>query len=174
MTKAIIVLSHRLEYFGKQTKENSIEYMGRLNVALEHYKSNPDIDYIVLCSETANEESLNFLLNQGVDRGRILLQTESKDTIGEAYFTKIGLPNDCKNLVVVSSDYHINYRVRFIFDYVFGPKYSIDYKSFVTGKMRNFNIMINQINSLKEFMKTFDLYEPIETQIYNKHKLYKG
>lgn len=64
----------------------------------------------------------------GVSGHDVLVEAVSKDTLGNAYFTKINIlePNKYRNVIVVTSDFHID-RTKYIFDLVFGPTYAIDY-----------------------------------------------
>lgn len=64
----------------------------------------------------------------GVRSDDILIEDESKDTLGNAYFTKIHIlePQNYRNVIVVTSDFHID-RTRYIFDLVLGPEYTVKY-----------------------------------------------
>ena len=167
MVDVVIVLSHRLE-----NKNNSSEYQKRLEKGIDEFKKY-NANYIVLCSETANSFNLNQLIIAGIHKSSILLQSRSKDTIGEAIFCKKVIPKDCKNILVVSSDYHIYYRAALIFDCIFGPTYNMSYSFIDTKKIRKLDIILDQVKSLKLFFKNFSLSKDIENQLYLKHKLYK-
>jgi uncharacterized SAM-binding protein YcdF (DUF218 family) len=60
----------------------------------------------------------------------ILLDEASKDTVGNAYFTKVDTleGHNWKNIVVVTSRFHMP-RAEFIFNTVLGPNYEIEYVS---------------------------------------------
>lgn len=60
----------------------------------------------------------------GLPRPAILTENFSRDTIGNAYFTKTSLlePHGWRNLVIVTSDYHV-LRSRYIFKKILGPRY---------------------------------------------------
>ena len=162
----VVILSHQ-SFDGI----NSSEYEKRLNHGLNIFKNN-DCKFIMLCSETANQKNLQYLIDNGVDEKSIILQKYSRDTITEAYYSKKMIPENCKNILIISSDYHINYRVSLIFDYVFNCEYDVKYENVYTGKMGKKEVILNQSKSLKLFLKNFLLEEPIENQI-KKHKLYK-
>jgi hypothetical protein len=82
--------------------------------------------------------SAAYLLAAGVaDPSRILLDSWSLDTIGNAYFTRQALadPLKLRTLLVITSSFHMP-RTRAIFDWVFGlplsgvvaqPGFSVDY-----------------------------------------------
>lgn len=163
----IVILSHK-SYQGI----NSEEYNSRLNFGIEQFKKH-NSKFIMLCSETANDNNYKYLIGNGIDSKSIILEKRSRDTITEAYFSKLSIPEDCKNILVVSSDYHIYYRVALIFDYVFGVNYNIDYIGVDTDRMRDITTIIDQTNSLKNFFNNFDITNSIENQI-DKHELYGG
>lgn len=70
----------------------------------------------------------DYAVQAGVPEDNILLEEDSKDTIGNAYFTKIDFlkPNNWKNLVVTTSDFHMK-RTEYIFKKILGPKYQTDF-----------------------------------------------
>lgn len=69
-----------------------------------------------------------YAVSLGVPAENILIEDESKDTLGNAYFTKVRIlePHNWYNCFLVTSDYHID-RTRSLFDFVLGPKYSIEF-----------------------------------------------
>lgn len=64
----------------------------------------------------------------GVPKKDIIEETESKDTLGNAYFTKkrICEPNNWYHLTVVASSEHIP-RSQYLFDKVYGPAYTVEF-----------------------------------------------
>jgi DUF218 domain len=75
------------------------------------------------------------LVNLGVPRDRILVETQSYDTIGNAYFSRVIHidPQRFRRLLVITSDFHLA-RTQFVFNWVYGlaPKsclYNLDYRS---------------------------------------------
>ena len=78
----VVILSHQ-SFDGI----NSSEYEKRLNHGLNIFKNN-DCKFIMLCSETANQKNLQYLIDNGVDEKSIILQKYSRDTITEAYYSK--------------------------------------------------------------------------------------
>jgi uncharacterized SAM-binding protein YcdF (DUF218 family) len=173
MKDAVIVLSHRLEKNGKPSEE----YQKRLAKAMQMLSQNIARN-IILCSETANPDIRDHLIKNGIAESRIFLQTKSKDTIGEAFFSKkIALSKGWKNLAVVSSDYHLRYRAALIFDFIFGDKFSIEYLGVNSGRLRDAKTIKNQIDSLNMFLKLFEGIPPsedkcIKSRIETKHALY--
>ena len=81
----------------------------------------------------------------------------SRDTIGEATLVRqnIVIPYKIKELYVISSDYHINYRVKAVFDYVFAADSAIDinYSEVETTKNRDPRIILDQLRSVSFFVE---------------------
>lgn len=65
-----------------------------------------------------------YLLGKGVPADQIIKEEQSKDTIGNAYYSKkyIFLPKKEKKAVIITSDFQVE-RVKYIFDKIFGPEY---------------------------------------------------
>ncbi|MBU3905253.1 MAG: YdcF family protein [Nanoarchaeota archaeon] len=63
----------------------------------------------------------------GAPEDRILMEEESKDTIGNAYFVKSKYlePNEWNKILIVTSDFHTE-RVKYVFRKVLGPQYLFD------------------------------------------------
>ncbi|MDP2628704.1 MAG: ElyC/SanA/YdcF family protein [Nanoarchaeota archaeon] len=171
MIDAVIILSHRLEY-GRW----SDEYRNRLNLAIRLFKEKK-IKNIILCSETANEDVKNFCIKEGIPAENIFLEKRSKDTIGEAFFTKkdFVIPNNWKSLAIVSSDYHLP-RAKEIFEFIY-PKLRINLFSIKNGEDKKRNN--DQTNSLRKFrylvrdLKRGDDAR-IEKRLFEEHNLYKN
>lgn len=67
-----------------------------------------------------------YAIELGISDERIIVEEESRDTIGNAWFTKtrIVAPSNWRRLVLVTSDYHMA-RAFWIFSKVYGPRYSL-------------------------------------------------
>ena len=70
----------------------------------------------------------DYALLLGVQAEDVILEEDSKDTIGNAYFVKVNIleKNNWRNIVVVTSDYHLT-RTEFIFNLVLGKEYNVEY-----------------------------------------------
>ncbi len=68
-----------------------------------------------------------YAVQMGVPTEDIILEEDSVDTVGNAYFTKIKIlkPRGWHKVAVVTSDYHVE-RTRFIFEHVLGTEYKTD------------------------------------------------
>lgn len=173
MKDAVIVLSHRLED-GKP----SAEYWKRLDKAVEIVLGG-EAENIILCSETATEAVKKEVIARGIEESRVFLMPKTKDTIGEALFSKKDflIPKKGKNIFVVSSDYHINYRVKEIFSFVLGKEFSVEFIGIESGKSGDKNVKKGQEKSLEEFRKLVEGISPgddkaIEERLMKKHRLY--
>ena len=164
MKKAVVVLSQKLQ--GK-------EYYARLNEGIKMFYNN-NCDYIVLLSESVSEKNINFLAENNILKDSVLLEPNSKDTIGEAALVRENIvePYQIKDLFVVSSDYHINYRARAVFDYVFAEDFDVNvhYSEVKTEKMGNRVAILDQLRSVSFFTKVVE--DPKNKNILKKHPLY--
>lgn len=70
----------------------------------------------------------NFTVSLGTPREAILLEEESRDTIGNAYFVgrRFLEPNGWTSIRVVTSDFHVP-RTTWVFQRVLGPTYDISF-----------------------------------------------
>ncbi|MCA9910118.1 MAG: YdcF family protein [Anaerolineae bacterium] len=66
-------------------------------------------------------EAARLLVAQGIAPERILTETTSYDTIGNAYFSRVihAEPRTLRRLLVITSDFHLP-RTQFIFEWVYG------------------------------------------------------
>lgn len=69
-------------------------------------------------------------VDEGVPAGAVLIEDQSVDTLGNAYFTKRKFlePNDWRKVVIVSSPEHMP-RVELIFRHVLGPSYRPEFEA---------------------------------------------
>lgn len=70
----------------------------------------------------------------GVDEGALLLEEESKDTLGNAYFTRLRHlePNGWRSIRVVTSDYHLS-RAAWVFQKILGGGYDFSFVAAGSG-----------------------------------------
>ena len=162
MVQGVLILSQ---------KRQDTEYLCRLKKGIEIFKEK-GLDYMILSSESVSNKNIKYLCDRGISAGKILTESNSRDTIGEALFVKqnIIVPYKIKELYVISSDYHINYRVRAIFDYVFGADADIIYIEVKTDKSKDPNTILDQIKSLEYFTKIISTSEGED--LLEHHPLY--
>lgn len=67
-----------------------------------------------------------YLLEKGIPQGKILREELSKDTIGNAYYSKkyIFIPSKEKEAIIITSDFQVE-RVKYIFSKIFGSEYKL-------------------------------------------------
>lgn len=67
-----------------------------------------------------------YLLGKGISIDQILLEERSKDTVGNAYYSKkyIFIPLRQKEAIIITSDFQVE-RVKYIFHKIFGQKYKL-------------------------------------------------
>jgi uncharacterized SAM-binding protein YcdF (DUF218 family) len=128
----------------------------RLHYAAELHAQNPG-SRILVCGKwsiwydwlsitppvTEAQAMKRYLVESGVRSRDILIENRSKDTVGNAYYTKRILSKrpEIKNLTVLCAEQHLE-RVKFLFDTFFGDQYYICYETLeapnfdldVTGK----------------------------------------
>jgi uncharacterized SAM-binding protein YcdF (DUF218 family) len=68
-----------------------------------------------------------YAVEQGIPADSIFIEAVSRDTVGNAYFTKTELlePHNWTHVIVVTTDYHVA-RAQMIFEKVLGPSYKIE------------------------------------------------
>jgi len=111
----------------------------RLNKTLEIFQKHPQAKivttgkYSFLYKDqfppvTEAEKMAKYLYQKGVDKGSILLEKHSKDSLGNAYHLKtdIFIPHQELNGIIITSHFHLE-RIKCIFEKVFGPKYRFEY-----------------------------------------------
>ena len=163
MKKAVVVLSQKLQ---------GNEYFKRLRKGINTYHKEK-ADYIVLLSESVNKKNLQLVEERGVPTEKILTEPNSKDTIGEVFLLKknIVLPYNIRRIYVVSSDYHIKYRAKTIFDYVFETGIDIDFVGIKTNKAKNKKVVSDQLRSLQYFSDI--IKHTKDDNLLANHPLYK-
>lgn len=134
MADAIIVLGRGVNPDGSLP----LDPQSRVRKAVELY-SQGVADTIVMSGAWTYHESTTppasescamsrYAKSLGVSEEVIIEESESKDTLGNAYFTKKRIcgPRQYRHLVIVASDEHMP-RVRYVFGKVYGDAYEIEY-----------------------------------------------
>lgn len=129
----IIVLGSALDKHGYLTE------LGRRRVekAIELYKKSPckiimsghsSID-IIDAKKTEASAMEDYAIMHGVDKNDIIKEECSRDTIGNAFFSKEIIDiKKWKDIIVVTSDFHIA-RAKYIFNKIFSGNYRIKFVS---------------------------------------------
>jgi len=77
----------------------------------------------------SESEAMRFYaISRQVPDESIITEDKSKETLGNAYFTKVdvAIPQQLKRLAVITSDFHI-IRTEYLFGKVYGPDFQINY-----------------------------------------------
>ncbi len=178
--KIVVCLSHEV------TDSNNLSYDSkrRIDFACKLFKDDK-CDVLITTGWKYRRDMKNSLAKVMADRAKkihkipdskIILETSSKDTVGEAVFIrKILRSSDIKKIKVVTSDWHLN-RAKEIFDFVFfNESFSIEFKT-IKGTKKSARTE-RKNNSIEIFRDTFlPLQERSLESIYNRmidsHKLY--
>ncbi|MEK7608072.1 MAG: YdcF family protein [Patescibacteria group bacterium] len=110
---------------------------------------------------TEAEVMQRYLAHHGISKNRIYVETKSRDTLGNAYFSKQitrKFPS-WKKLLVITTDGHVP-RSRWIFRKIFGPNYRVSFLG-VPSRFGSFASNPNRkkyesylINAYKNILKT--------------------
>jgi len=116
--------------------EPTIGTIARTTVAAQLAKSLPDADIIVSGFRAASDDSSHgqteakamrsALVQAGVNRSRVKLEEQARDTIGNAVLVaaRFLAKRQPGTVMVVTSPFHIE-RARFVFEHVLGPRWTV-------------------------------------------------
>jgi uncharacterized SAM-binding protein YcdF (DUF218 family) len=115
---------------------------------------------------------------EDIPSGNVITEEQSRDTVGDAVFTKrnLAIPRGWRDVLVVTSAYHVE-RSRRIFSFIYGPTHHIE----VVGAPGpdNEHLRRAELQSLEVFDSTFHGIEPgddgaIMERLGEKHPFYNG
>ena len=179
---AVIVLANQMDANGIL----NFESIARANMAVKLLNTG-NIPHIVTCGWAYRRETKiniadafkEYLIDRlSVDSNKILTEINSRDTVGDAIFTKINLANNLswRKILVVTSNYHVR-RTEEIFNFIYGNNFSVN----VFGVDVDFSnsTLDNELASTEAFRKTFFGIEKgkddeIFKRLYEKHPFYNG
>ena len=155
----IIVLGNFMDESGQLNKESC----SRLDLAIDVFRKNKH-SFIVTCGwdyfteyniAIADAMKSYIVNNSHISHELVLTETNSRDTVGDAIFTKINIikKKSINNLLIVTSDYHVS-RTDKIFSYIYGEKYIVKVIGSKTTKKRGLSELEDK--SLNVFYKTFN------------------
>lgn len=177
----IIVLANEMDKEGNL----NLESMSRIKLARESYSKNPATT-LITCGWNYRKDSKLFIgdvmkeyaVKLGIPSEKIITELNSRDTVGEAFFTKINIlkNNDWKNLLIVTSDYHV-FRASKIFKFIYGAQYEI--KVIGSSGFDSFEKQSSEKKSIEAFEHTFKVIKPgDDKEIYDRlsiqHPFYNG
>jgi len=179
---AVIVLANLMDSSGVLNLESS----ARAEKSVEIYNQ-LQAKNLVTCGWAYRDDSNitiaeafknHIITRYGIPSERIIAEKNSRDTVGDAYFTKttLALPKAWRKIYVVTSDYHVE-RTKEIFKFIYGNDFSID----VIGVELTANELTlrNELKSLEAFRNTFKgVQEGNDLQIFarlkRQHPFYNG
>ncbi len=159
MYDCIIALAHEMTKHGKLNEES----VSRITYACQLFKINKQ-SYLITPGWNYRKDSNLFIgekmkeyavLHENIPSEKILVEFNSRDTVGDAFFTKTNHieKNKFKSILIVTSNYHVS-RTWEIFNFIYGDKYKIEVKG-VKG-YDNPKRTKNENNSIIAFRKTFN------------------
>jgi uncharacterized SAM-binding protein YcdF (DUF218 family) len=181
-SSAVIVLANLMDQAGVLNDESA----ARAAKAVELFDAH-DASILVTCGWPYRKDcSLpiaqafrdHILARYAVPTEAIVLETQSRDTVGDAWFTKTNVivPKGVRKLHVVTSAYHVP-RTMEIFKLIYGPSYEIDVAGAVVPEDRL--IIENEARSIYAFRRTFEGVTPgddseILLRLRERHPFYNG
>ena len=155
----IIVLGNFMDESGQLNKESC----SRLDLAIDLFRKNKHAfiitsgwDYYTEYNITIADAMKSYIVkNSHISDELVLTETNSRDTVGDAIFTKINIVKkmSMNNLLIVTSDYHVS-RVDKIFSYIYGEQYIVKVIGSKTTKKKELSELEDK--SLNVFYKTFN------------------
>jgi uncharacterized SAM-binding protein YcdF (DUF218 family) len=178
----IIVLGNWMEKSGQLNKESS----DRLDLAIEIFRNNK-YSFMVTCGWDYRDDSniaiadamRSYVINNSdISNELVLTEKNSRDTVGDAVFTKINIvkKRSLNNLLIVTSDYHV-LRTHKIFSYVYGEKFIVNVIGSKTNNKKE--LSESEDKSLNQFYKTFNGVKSgdddlIYKRLFEEHPYYNG
>tara|TARA_B110000238_G_C15940004_1_gene358527 strand:- start:68 stop:637 length:570 start_codon:yes stop_codon:yes gene_type:complete len=155
----IIVLGNWMDMSGQLNKESC----SRLDLAIDIFDKN-EHSFMITCGWDYNgkyniaiaDAMKSYIFNNSqIPHELVLTEPTSRDTVGDALFTKINIINKKShyNLLIVTSDYHV-LRVNKIFSFVYGSQYIV--KVIGSKNTTNEKYLEMEEKSLSQFYKTFN------------------
>ncbi len=179
---AIIALANLMDKDGNLNNESQ----SRMDKAIDFFKAGVAKYIITIGWDYRDDSDLPVayamrdyaVKKRGISSESILCDINSRDTVGDAIFSKrnIMLPKSWNNLLVVTSDYHVN-RTKEIFSFIYGNSYNITVEGAVS---RTFdNVEKSEAKSLQAFNNTFSgILAGDDIKIFerlnNNHPFYNG
>ena len=176
---SIVILSHEM------TKEGVLnsESRARADKAINYFNQGISKSIITLGWDYRIDSSIkiatavkNYLLDNQVHSSSIIENHLSRDTVGDAFFTKLEMAKkNFKKALIITSDYHLN-RTKKIFAKFFNNNFQLYYDvclGFETDESKK-----SEKHSLWKFNETFPKAFYTNKEIYkkltNEHPYYNG
>lgn len=154
----VIVLANEMDVNGVLNSESKV----RAEKAVQIF-NDTDIPHLVTCGWAYRKDSniriadafkAYMVEKLGVDSRKVITELNSRDTVGDAFFTKANLSLSLawNRICVVTSDYHVS-RTQEIFNFIYGTNFVID----VIGAniIHDESVLRYELSSTKVFRETF-------------------
>jgi uncharacterized SAM-binding protein YcdF (DUF218 family) len=179
----LVVLSHLMS----RDCNLEVESIARADLAINKFYCNEfdtlvtlGWDYRADCTTPIADVVKNYILrNSFISRRSIVSITNSRDTVGDAFYC-LDFFNDIKltTIHVVTSDYHVD-RTRIIFNNMFNNAVPVEVSGVSTAASFDPLIVQHEQQSLEAFYQTFkgvdfSSEKQIFTALSEKHPFYNG
>ncbi|MBT7623404.1 MAG: YdcF family protein [Flavobacteriaceae bacterium] len=176
---SIIILPHESDRNGNLLEESLL----RSNLAIDLFNNGYSKSILTLGWDyrkdsdiTLSKSFKNHLISSGIPENVIIEDNNSRDTVGDAFFSKIVLgKKKYHNLIVVTSDWHSK-RAKIIFDLIYRDKFKLTFKD--VKSTCSLNRIKKENESLNKFYSTFNPMplndEEILKIMIEKHPFYNG
>lgn len=179
---AIIILAHLMDQDGKL----SAETQARVEAAMQLRMSGAAGQLILTgwayrrdsSQPVAQAIRQSILANYDIHDTDILVSTSARDTVGDAFFTRLEFNDQLadKRVAVVTSDYHAQ-RAQMIFDFVYADFAVADVRGAAVSSSPQ--ILAHEQRSCAAFTRTFTGVAPgqmeqIGPALYARHPFYNG
>ena len=155
----IIVLGNLIDESGQLNQESCF----RLDLAIDEFHKKKYAFVVTSGWDYRDDSNIaiadamkSYIVNNShISHELVLTETNSRDTVGDAIFTKINIikKKSLNNLLIVTSDYHVS-RTHKIFSYIYGEQYIVKVIGVETSKKKLLSKL--EQKSLDAFYKTFN------------------
>lgn len=179
---AVIVLANLMDEKGILNQETR----SRVDTAVQALRSNY-VPLLVTCGWAYRNDSdiciadamKRYAVDQlHVTKSIIIAETNPRDTVGDAVFTKrnLAVPRNWSKILLVTSAYHAD-RSHAIFSFIYGANFHVDI--IPTPSDQNAQLQEAETRSMEAFRSTFDGVAPgddeaIFERLRSRHPFYNG
>lgn len=167
--------------------ELGVESVDRTNLAIDTFKAGNFRFLLTIgwayrsdCETPISDVVRGYIINNtDIDSSSIVSLSDSRDTVGDAYFCLQFLQHkNIEELVVVTSDYHVR-RTKMIFKKLCDDRLKVAVTGVKTVSMHDSNIIAHEEKSIEAFNKTFastdfSKISSIYKALSNNHPFYNG
>lgn len=180
MRDAVIVLANLMDAEGHLNEES----LSRLSLGCELVRTG-EAAILVTCGwayrndsdiRIADAMAEHAVHHMKIERSRIIAETNSRDTVGDAVFTKLNISNKYgwNNIIVSTSSYHVE-RTREIFSFVYGRDIAVA----GSDDRNDAALTRSEAESISAFRSTFKGISPgddraIYERLKTEHPFYNG